>query len=54
MALDSYKNQIAASALVVMREKAVLTQLVNQDFSAEARGKNEVISIPDSVVQSVH
>ena len=54
MALDSYKNQMAASSLVVMREKAVLTQLVNQDFSAEARAKNETISIPGSVVQAVH
>ena len=54
MALDSYKMRIVAQALKVLRQKVVMLRLVNSDFSMEARSKNESISIPDSVAQSVH
>ena len=53
MALDAYKMRIVAQALRVLRQKIVALRLVNQDFSMEARAKNEVISIPDSVAQAV-
>ena len=54
MALDAYKMRIVAQALMVLRQKVVMLRLANQDFSMEARSKNESISIPDSVAQSVH
>ena len=54
MALDAYKMRIVAQALMVLRQKIVALRLVNQDFSIEARSKNEVITIPDSVAQAVH
>ena len=54
MALDAYKMRIVAQALMVLRQKIVMLRLVNQDFAMEARSKNEVISIPDSVAQAVH
>ena len=54
MALDAYKMRIVAQALMVLRQKIVMLRLVNQDYSMEARSKNETISIPDSVAQSVH
>ena len=54
MALDAYKMRIVAQALMVLRQKIVALRLVNQDFSMEARAKNEVITIPDSVAQAVH
>ena len=53
MALDSYKARIIAQGLMVLRQKVVALRLVNQDFSMEARSKNEVISISDSVAQAV-
>lgn len=52
--LDAYKMRIVAMALKVLRQKVVLLRLVNNDFSMEARGKNEVIVIPESTAQSVH
>ena len=54
MALDAYKMRIVAQALMVLRQKIVMLRLVNSDFSMEARSKNEVITIPDSVAQAVH
>ena len=54
MALDAYKMRIVAQALMVLRQKIVALRLVNQDFSMEARAKNEVITIPGSVAQAVH
>lgn len=54
MALDAYKMRIVAQGLMVLRQKIVALRLVNQDFSMEARAKNEVITIPDSVAQAVH
>ena len=54
MALDAYKMRLVAKALMVLREKTVAIRLVNQDFQMAAASKNEVISIPDSVAQTVH
>ena len=54
MALDAFKMRIVAKALMVLREKLVAIRLVNHDFQMVAAAKNEVISIPDSVAQSVH
>ena len=54
MALDAFKMRIVAQALMVLRQKIVMLRLVNQDFSMEARAKNESISIPESVAQAVH
>ena len=54
MALDAFKMRIVAQALMVLRQRIVALRLVNQDFAMEARSKNEVISIPDSVAQAVH
>ena len=54
MALDAYKMRIVAQGLKVLRQKVVMLRLVNQDFSLEARSKNEVIIIPESSAQTVH
>ena len=54
MALDAYKMRIVAQGLKVLRQKVVMLRLVNQDFSMEARSKNEVIIIPESSAQTVH
>ena len=54
MALDAFKMRLVAKALMVLREKTVAIRLVNQDFQMAAASKNEVISIPDSVAQTVH
>ena len=54
MALDAYKMRIVAQGLRVLRQKVVMLRLVNQDFSLEARSKNEVIIIPESSAQTVH
>ena len=54
MALDAYKMRIVAQGLKVLRQKVVALRLMNQDFSLEARSKNEVIIIPESSAQTVH
>ena len=53
MALDSFKQRIVAQALAVLRQKLVAIRLINKDFQMVAASKNEVISIPDSVAQTV-
>ena len=53
MALDSFKQRIVAQALLVLRQKLVAIRLISKDFQMVAASKNEVITIPDSVAQTV-